>query len=225
MTIEQRGFSIQALSVTVWVSFSSLPGLSFPPFLHSSRCSCLKLRGEQLVIEDHCLSSGPQDFQCLSLQLICARQYFCPFVCILSSSFPPLFVHFWCSFPLPPLLAPFPHKLCKPFEIGFSFEMDQEHPLCLCRLPPINFPLSFLFFTLFQPVPSSDSSCELSSFSPARTGAPFSRQMDLKKETLQFGRSPLLSANSGKKSCDGVRSVFCCELKLGTFKENSNLQM
>lgn len=64
--------------------------LLFPPLLpllHFSPHSCLKLRTEQLVIEDHCLSSGPQDLQCLLLQLILARQFFGPlFVCFFLSS-------------------------------------------------------------------------------------------------------------------------------------------
>lgn len=59
------------------------------PLLRFSPHSCLKLRTEQLVIEDHCLSSGSQDLQYLLLQLILARQFFGPlflFAFFLSSS-------------------------------------------------------------------------------------------------------------------------------------------
>lgn len=44
-------------------------------FLYFSTCSCLKLRTEWLVIEDHCLFSGPQDLQSLSPQRVCARLF------------------------------------------------------------------------------------------------------------------------------------------------------
>lgn len=44
-------------------------------FLYSSSSS-LKWRGEQLVIEDPCLSSGPQDLRRLFSRLACASWYF-----------------------------------------------------------------------------------------------------------------------------------------------------
>ena len=140
-----------------------LPPLRLP-FLHFL-CSCLKLRTEQLVIEDHCLSSGPQDLQCLSPRLIFARQFFGPlFVCFF---FPSSFF--------------FSHKLHKPFlKLDFHLRWTRSTRRVYAAFLPSIF-LS-LFFTSFQAVLSSISSCELSPLSPARTGAPFSSWRRFKGE-------------------------------------------
>lgn len=151
-------FAILLSNISSYILPLLLPSLL--PFLHFL-CSCLKLRTEQLVIEDHCLSSGPQDLQCLSPQLIFARQFFGPlFVCFFS---PPLLL----------LLSLFPHKLHKPFlKLDFHLRWTRSTRCVYAAFLPSIF-LS-LFLTSFQPVLSSISSCELSPLSPARTGAPFS---------------------------------------------------
>ncbi len=142
------------------------------PFLHFL-CSCLKLRIEQLVIEDHCLSSGPQDLQCLLLQLIFARQFFgLLFVCFFFSS--------------SSSLSLFPHKLHKPFlKLDFHLRWTRSTRRVYAAFLPSIF-LS-LFFTSFQPILSSISSCELSPLSPARTGAPFSSWRRFKKKKKSLG--------------------------------------
>ncbi len=67
--------------------------------------SCLKLGTEQLVIEDHCLSLGPQDLQCFfTIAHLCEYSQ-------LAGQFWPLF--FVCFFPINSVSL---------FEIGFSFK-------------------------------------------------------------------------------------------------------
>lgn len=103
------------------------------PFLHFL-CSCLKLRTEQLVIEDHCLSSGPQDLQCLSPQLIFARQFFGPlFVCFFS-----------------PLPSSSPINSTSPFWNWIFIWDGPGAPVVF--MPPSSHQFSFLFSSLhFRP--------------------------------------------------------------------------
>lgn len=95
---------------------------------------------------------------------------------------------FWSSFCL--LFFPssffFSHKLHKPFlKLDFHLRWTRSARRVYAAFLPSIF-LS-LFFTSFQAVLSSISSCELSPLSPARTGAPFSswrRFKEKKRRTL-----------------------------------------